>query len=66
MALLEAAKHNPEDNTPRLALADWLAEHEQPQRADFIRLLCQVGPASASLATHEHLLQQARCRAMLE
>jgi uncharacterized protein (TIGR02996 family) len=66
LALLEAARHNPEDDTPRLALVDWLAEHEQPQRAQFIRLQCQVGPASASLATHERHLQQARCRAMLE
>jgi uncharacterized protein (TIGR02996 family) len=66
LALLEAARHNPEDDTPRLALADWLVEHEQPQRAQFIRLQCQVGPPSASLATHEHLFLQARCRAMLE
>jgi uncharacterized protein (TIGR02996 family) len=38
LALQEAARYNPEDDTPRLALADWLAEHDQPQRAQFIRL----------------------------
>jgi len=29
---------NPEDDTPRLIYADWLEEHGQPERAEFIRL----------------------------
>jgi uncharacterized protein (TIGR02996 family) len=66
LTLLEVAKHNPEDDTSRLALADWLAEHDQPQRTDFIRLQCPLGPASAPLVTDERVLQQARCQALLE
>src|SRR5207247_2362789 len=30
----------PEDNTPRLVLADWLEENGDPDRAEFIRLQC--------------------------
>src|SRR5262245_41171049 len=29
---------NPEDDTPRLVYADWLEEHGEPERAEFIRL----------------------------
>jgi uncharacterized protein (TIGR02996 family) len=38
---------NPDDDTPRLIYADWLEEHGQPQRAEFIRVeveMGQVGP----------------------
>jgi uncharacterized protein (TIGR02996 family) len=31
---------NPADDTPRLIYADWLEEHGQPERAEFIRLQC--------------------------
>jgi uncharacterized protein (TIGR02996 family) len=44
-ALLLAAIANPEEDTPRLVLADWLEEHgdEHDQaRAEFIRLQCQI------------------------
>jgi uncharacterized protein (TIGR02996 family) len=37
---------NPDDDTPRLVYADWLDEHGQPERAEFIRaqveLACRV------------------------
>jgi uncharacterized protein (TIGR02996 family) len=36
--LLNAVLADPEDDTPRLAYADWLAENGQPDRAEFIRL----------------------------
>jgi uncharacterized protein (TIGR02996 family) len=36
-ALLSAIRDSPEDDMPRLAFADWLDEHEQPDRAEFIR-----------------------------
>jgi uncharacterized protein (TIGR02996 family) len=37
-ALLAAIAANPEEDTPRLVYADWLDEHDQPIRAEFIRV----------------------------
>ncbi len=37
-ALLGAVLAEPEDDSPRLAYAAWLAENGQPERAEFIRL----------------------------
>ncbi len=34
---------NPEDDTPRLVFADWLDEHGDPNRAEFIRLQIELG-----------------------
>ncbi|AWM36155.1 hypothetical protein GobsT_60750 [Gemmata obscuriglobus] len=42
-ALLDAIWEHPHDDTVRLAYADWLDEHEQPARAEFIRV--QIGAA---------------------
>jgi uncharacterized protein (TIGR02996 family) len=39
-ALLAAIAANPDEDTPRLAYADWCDEHDQPARAEFIRLQC--------------------------
>src|SRR5262245_51649996 len=36
-ALLAAICDQPDEDTPRLALADWLEENNQPERAAFIR-----------------------------
>lgn len=33
---------NPADDTPRMILADWLDDHEEPGRAEFIRVQCQL------------------------
>ena len=41
-ALLAAIRTNPDEDTPRLVFADWLDEHDQPERAEFIRLQCEV------------------------
>ncbi len=40
-ALLLNAKQNPEEDTPRLILADWLEEQGEADRAEFIRLQCK-------------------------
>jgi uncharacterized protein (TIGR02996 family) len=39
---LQAIAEAPEDDTPRLVYADWLEEHGQPERAEFIRLQCEL------------------------
>ena len=39
-ALLGAAADAPDDDAPRLAYADWLDDHADPDRAEFVRLQC--------------------------
>jgi uncharacterized protein (TIGR02996 family) len=39
--LREALFSDPDDDTARLVYADWLDEHGQPERAEFIRLQCK-------------------------
>jgi uncharacterized protein (TIGR02996 family) len=41
-ALLAAIDANPEEDTPRLVYADWLDEHGQAIRAEFIRVQVEV------------------------
>jgi uncharacterized protein (TIGR02996 family) len=41
LGLLQACRENPDDDTPRLILADWLVDHDDPDRAEFIRLQIQ-------------------------
>src|SRR3954466_16322534 len=40
--LLAAIRQAPADDAPRLVYADWLDEHGQPERADFIRVQCAL------------------------
>ena len=37
VGLLRAIREHPDDDLPRLVYADWLEEHGEPQRAEFIR-----------------------------
>lgn len=58
-ALLRAVLTNPEANLPRLVYADWLDDHGQPDRAEFIRLQCEIAshPSPPPLfARREHEL----------
>jgi uncharacterized protein (TIGR02996 family) len=41
-ALIAAILVNPDEDTPRLMFADWLDEHGDPARAEFIRLQCAL------------------------
>mgnify|MGYP001806793589 CR=1 FL=1 len=40
--LLAAIKAAPDDDLPRLVLADWLEEHDAPEWAEFVRCQCEV------------------------
>jgi uncharacterized protein (TIGR02996 family) len=40
--LLDAVLADPGDDAPRLVYADWLDEHDQPERAEFIRLQIEL------------------------
>jgi uncharacterized protein (TIGR02996 family) len=41
LAFLRDIKDHPDDDTPRLVLADWLEEHGDP-RGEFVRVQCQL------------------------
>jgi uncharacterized protein (TIGR02996 family) len=63
-AFLQAIREAPDDDAPRLIYADWLEEHGQTDRAEFIRLQCRrfgitdMDPNAAGLqARAEELLR---------
>jgi uncharacterized protein (TIGR02996 family) len=41
-ALLRAVCESPDDDLPRLVFADWLEEHDEPERAEFIRVQVEL------------------------
>src|SRR5258708_4589383 len=41
-SFLRTIKENFFDDTPRLVFADWLEENGQPNRAEFIRVQCEL------------------------
>jgi len=42
LSFLDAIKETPDDDTPRLILADWLMEHGDEVRGEFIQLQCRL------------------------
>lgn len=46
-ALLTAVRANLADDAPRLIYADWLDEHGEPDRAEFIRVQCEFAPITS-------------------
>jgi uncharacterized protein (TIGR02996 family) len=57
-ALLKAIIANPGEDTPRLAYADWLEEHDAALRADFIRTQCRLASGSAADPDYPDLLER--------
>lgn len=51
-AFLQAIRHQPDDNTPRLLYADWLDEQGRGDRAEFVRIQCALARLPETL---EHL-----------
>jgi uncharacterized protein (TIGR02996 family) len=47
-AFLSDIIERPDDDTPRLVFADWLDENNQPDRAEFIRLQCELAKPTTS------------------
>lgn len=56
-AFLQAIRHDPEDDTPRLIFADWLEEHGDPQ-GEFIRIQCELAQFVPSLDRRTELLHR--------
>src|SRR4051812_25885328 len=52
-AFLRAIIDNPDDDLPRLVYADWLDEHGDPDRAEFIRLQCAMARPPMTKAEFE-------------
>ena len=61
-ALLQAVFDRPDDDLPRLVYADWLEEHGDPARAEFIRVQCRIAVREAETAVPESDPDAARCR----
>jgi uncharacterized protein (TIGR02996 family) len=64
-AFFDRIRDAPDDDAPRLIYADWLDEHDQPDRAEFIRLQCALDrlpdddPRRPELRERERLLSEA-------
>src|SRR4051812_48307025 len=54
-ALVAAIAANPDDDTPRLIFADWLQEHGEDDRAEFIRLECELARRRLEYVTDSSL-----------
>lgn len=61
LAFLAAIIERPDDDLPRLIAADWLDENGQPDRAEFIRLQCELARRPAGHCTRECLDRAGNC-----
>ena len=41
-AFIHSIREAPDDDAPRLVYADWLEDNGDPQRAEFIRVQCEL------------------------
>src|SRR5262249_13501753 len=55
---LRAICASPDDDTVRLVYADWLEEHGDAVRAEFIRLQCQLGSEDLFAPNRRALLRR--------
>jgi uncharacterized protein (TIGR02996 family) len=68
---LQAIIANPDDDTPRLIYADWLDDHGDSARAEFIRMqielahLPETDPRSEALAKRAGVIEKAHARGWL-
>jgi uncharacterized protein (TIGR02996 family) len=58
-AFLQAIREAPADDAPRLIYADWLEEHGQSDRAEFIRVQCRLPGLTHEISDHALLLARA-------
>src|SRR5262249_53507875 len=63
-ALLKAITDSPDDDAPRLVYADWLDEHGQPERAEFIRLQIELAKPPARGMRTKRLGWERRVKAL--
>jgi uncharacterized protein (TIGR02996 family) len=63
-ALLQAIQDDPKDDAPRLVYADWLEEHGDAARSEFIRVQCALALPRVARLRRQQL--QAREQELLE
>src|SRR5947209_2160289 len=63
-ALHQAICASPDDDTPRLRLADWLDENGEPERAELIRVQCRLAHTAEDADDRPNL--EERSTALLE
>jgi uncharacterized protein (TIGR02996 family) len=63
-AFLQDVLANPDDDTPRLIFADWLDDHGEPERAEFIRIQVRLARWEVDTQAQADELR-ARVRALL-
>jgi uncharacterized protein (TIGR02996 family) len=56
--LLAAVVANADDDVPRLVYADWLDEHDRPERAEFIRVQCRLAAVAPDDPDYPELLDR--------
>jgi len=66
VGLLAAILDDPAADAPRLIFADWLEEHGQPERAEFIRVQCEIARLTAWQETNPRYRELCECRRLLE
>jgi uncharacterized protein (TIGR02996 family) len=59
-AFLRAIADHPDDDLPRLIYADWLDEHGDPARAEFIRVQCELAGPPVAESRRSDLLARER------
>jgi uncharacterized protein (TIGR02996 family) len=59
-AFLAAITASPDDDTPRLVFADWLQEHGEDERAEFIRVQCEIARLDQVDATCPFITEYSR------
>jgi uncharacterized protein (TIGR02996 family) len=63
-AFLEAICAAPDDDAPRLVYADWLEEHGDPERAEFIRAQIELAKPPARGSRTRQLMLERRVKAL--
>ena len=63
-AFLQDARERPEDDTPRLVLADFLEDHGDHDRAEFIRLQCRLASGQVPLEESRRERMEGRCEGL--
>ncbi|QJW96875.1 TIGR02996 domain-containing protein [Frigoriglobus tundricola] len=57
-ALLRAIVRHPDEDTPRLAYADWLQENGRPEEAEFLRVQCWLAAAEPGEPEYPELVDR--------
>jgi uncharacterized protein (TIGR02996 family) len=66
LAFLHDAKEKPDEDAPRLVLADYLEDQGDPRRGEFIRLQCRLAAGAPPVAEAQRKEIEGRCERLLD